>query len=79
MTRFAVGRTPFVAAILGAIFLAGAPAYAGEGFDACAGAFPGDAVDRAPKRTNPTAATTADSVPLCYHQSGTASSRSTTA
>jgi TPP-dependent pyruvate/acetoin dehydrogenase alpha subunit len=33
--------------------------------------FAGDAVHRAPKRTKPTAATTADSV-LCYHRSGTA-------
>ena len=71
MRRFAAGRAPF-AAILITVFLAGAPAYAGEGFDACAAAFAGDDVDRAPKRTNPSAATTADSVALCYHQSGTA-------
>ena len=72
MRRFAVGCAPFLAeAILVAGILAGTPPYAGEGFDACAGAFPGDAVDGAPKRTNPTPATTADSVPLCYHQSGT--------
>ena len=73
MRRFAAGRAPLtVVAILVAVFLAGAPASAGEGFDACAAAFPGDDVERAPKRTNPTPATTADSVPLCYHQSGTA-------
>ena len=70
MRRFAIGCAPFLA-VLVASFLAGAPAYAGEGFDACAAAFPGDDVERAPKRANPTPSTTADSVALCYHQSGT--------
>jgi DNA/RNA endonuclease G (NUC1) len=49
----------------------GGRAGAGEGFDNCAAAFPGDSLAQAPKRTHPTAATTADSVSLCYHQSGT--------
>jgi hypothetical protein len=54
MRRFAIGRAPFLAvAIVVSILVAAAPAYAAEGFDACAAAFPGDAVDRAPTRTNP--------------------------
>ena len=72
MRRFAIGCAPFLAVAFLVVVFAGASAYAGEGFEACAAAFAGDDVARAPKRTNPTPATTADSVPLCYHQSGTA-------
>lgn len=57
--------------IVTAVFLAVVPVDAGEGFDACAAAFAGDDVERAPKRTKATATTKADSVPLCYHQAGT--------
>ena len=70
MRRFAIGCAPFLA-ILVVLLLASEPDRAGESFDACAAAFPSDEVERAPKRTNPTVATMADSVTLCYHQSGT--------
>lgn len=52
-------------------FTASANVEAGPGFDACAAAFPGGDIDRAPKRTKPTAATKADSVPICYHHGPT--------
>jgi hypothetical protein len=65
------GFAAIVPVFLAAVLLAVVAVYAGEGFDNCAASFHGDDVQRAPKRTNPTAASQADSVPLCYHQGGT--------
>ena len=69
-SRLAVAAAALGLAAL--LILTDVPSIASEGFGSCAASFPGDTVAGAPRRTNPTAATTADSVSLCYHQSGTA-------
>lgn len=53
-----------------ALVIGSADVRAEEGLAGCAAAFSGDDVAEAPHRINPTAATQAESVPLCYRLGG---------
>ena len=71
MKRPAVRRGAVLATLLFAfVSFVAVRSDAADGFVSGAASFPGDDVERAPKRTHPPGPSEPDMVPLCYHQEG---------